>query len=110
LGELIALQAEFDARHASRIPWNVSVTEYNPEHLEHLLTCLVGELGEFATVVRNVIEGKVLYRDALPSLSEEIADVFIYLIKICYQVGIDLEGTYLERLKFNEERFKKFLR
>ncbi|MFQ5852215.1 MAG: nucleotide pyrophosphohydrolase [Candidatus Binatia bacterium] len=110
LRDIRDLQASFDARHASDVPWDTSVSETNVRFLEHLVVCLVGEVGEFANLVKKIVRGDVSYPEVVPRLSEEITDAFIYLIKICNQMGVDLECTYLERLAVNEERFKKFRR
>lgn len=41
-------------------------------------------------------------------LTEEISDVFIYLIKLVYQLDFDLESEYFKKMKKNEERFKNY--
>ena len=41
-------------------------------------------------------------------LEEEISDIFAYLLKLSYQMDIDMESTYLKKMKINEERFKKY--
>jgi NTP pyrophosphatase (non-canonical NTP hydrolase) len=40
-------------------------------------------------------------------LAEELADTFIYLIKIAAQTGIDLESEYLKKLEKNRRRFPR---
>ena len=41
-------------------------------------------------------------------LPDELADVFIYVIKLADQLGIDLEQAFLEKVELNKERFRKY--
>ena len=108
LKEIMELQAGFDAKHRSKYQWGRSVAEASPVVLEHSLVCLVGELGEFANSLKKVNRGDMEYRDAFPNLEEELTDVFIYLIQIANQMGVDLEQSYLRKLGRNRERFKQY--
>ena len=105
LSELIARQNDFDKAHESRKPFFVSIGENNLEDLEHLVVCLVGEVGEFANILKKVVRGDLSFEAARPSLSEELADVFIYLVKIASQTDIDLEASFLKKLDINKMRF-----
>ena len=40
--------------------------------------------------------------------AEEMADMFIYMMKLSYQMGIDLESACLEKIKKNQERFEHY--
>ena len=104
------MQSEFDAAHASNGRWDQRVSESNLQLLEHLLVCLVGEVGESANLVKKVVRGDLTYEAARADLGGELADTFIYLIKLCNQTGIDLEQEFLKRLEYNRERFKKYER
>jgi len=108
--EISRMQSEFDATHASRIQWDEPVTESNLQLLEHLLVCLVGEVGESANLVKKVVRGDLTFDAARVQLGGELADTFIYLIKLCNQTGIDLEQEFLKRLEYNRDRFKKYER
>ena len=92
LQELMKLQEEFDIKHTSNFNWNEKINDENIEMLEFLLISMFGEIGE------SIKE----------QLSEEIADIFIYLMKICIQLDIDLENSYLNKREKNMERFKKY--
>ena len=48
--------------------------------------------------------------DAKGRLSNELADVFIYVVKLADQLGIDLERAFLEKVELNKERFRKYER
>jgi NTP pyrophosphatase (non-canonical NTP hydrolase) len=102
------MQSEFDAAHTSKARWDEPITEDNIQLLEHLLVCLVGEVGECANLVKKVVRGDLPYAAARIDLGSELADTFIYLIKICTQTNIDLEREFLQKLESNRKRFKKY--
>ncbi len=108
LQAIIELQIDFDKRHTAREPFYVPITSTNPHDLEHLVVCMLGELGEFSNVLKKVVRGDISYEQAEPQLHEELTDVFIYLIKVAGQSGVDLEACYLEKLKKNEIRFAQW--
>jgi NTP pyrophosphatase (non-canonical NTP hydrolase) len=110
LQQLMELQAKFDAGHESKHKWGVSVENASPEVLEHSVVCLVGELGEFANTLKKVNRGDTSYQDARANLEEELTDVFIYLMQIANQMGINLEDSYLRKLEKNRQRFKSYER
>jgi NTP pyrophosphatase (non-canonical NTP hydrolase) len=101
--------SDFDATHASRQRWNAPITKDNVELLEHLLVCLIGEVGECANVTKKIVRGDVQYDDVRAELASELTDSFIYLAKICNQAGIDLEQEFLRKLDYNKKRFQKYL-
>lgn len=105
LKQLIELQTEFDKRHAANKQFYVPISSSNPQDLEHLVVCMLGELGEFANVLKKVVRGDLSYEQAEPQLHEELTDLFIYLMKVAGQSGVDLEARYLEKLQKNERRF-----
>lgn len=108
--EIISFQKEFDSAHESRFPWNSRIDENNLASLEFLLISLTGELGETSNIVKKIIRGDFTLDEKRADISEEIVDMFIYLIKLSYQLDIDLEATYLDKMEKNRERFKKYER
>lgn len=60
----------------------------------------LGELGEFANVVKKVGRGDISLDEARPLLKKEGADIFTYLDITLAQLGIDSEEAV--RDKFNE--------
>lgn len=107
LKNLIRLQADFDRSHGIQKPFFVPITSSNLQELEHLVVCLVGEVGEFANELKKVVRGDSTYEDSRNSLAEELADTFIYLMKISAQTGMDLEAEFLSKLEKNSQRFPK---
>lgn len=108
LKQLIELQAEFDKQHTGAEPFYKPISSSNPRDLEHLAVCMLGELGEFANILKKVVRGDISYEQAEPRLHEELTDLFIYLIKTAGQSGIDLEAHYLAKLRKNEARFERW--
>lgn len=108
LKELMDFQEEFDGRHIGNFCWNSKVTDDNIELLEFLIISLVGEVGEVANIVKKIVRGDFSLAERDNEIREEIADIFIYLLKISYQMDIDLEEAYFEKMKRNQERFKKY--
>lgn len=107
LAELIQLQTDFDRGHGVAKPFFVPISSDNLHELEHLVVCLVGEVGEFANELKKVVRGDAPYEERHAALAEELTDTFIYLMKIAAQTGIDLESEYLKKLEKNRRRFPR---
>lgn len=68
-----------------------------------MVACL-GELGEAANVLKKVRRGDLTLEDAMPMLTQEFADVVIYLDLLSAQAGIDLGQAVIET--FNTKSVK----
>jgi NTP pyrophosphatase (non-canonical NTP hydrolase) len=111
LAQLIAVQREFDAMHETGgRSWNQKIDQDNLSLLMELSVALFGELGEFANVVKSIGRGDYTIDDARTELSNELADVFIYIVKLVDQLDVDLVSAFHRKLEVNRERFKKFER
>lgn len=108
LKEIIEFQKKFDSKHAGNFKWNEMITDENVEMLEFLLVSLFGEAGETANIVKKIARGDFKISDKKETLSEEITDIFIYLIKLVYQLDIDLEAEYFKKMNKNEQRFERY--
>lgn len=106
--ELQELQKEFDLNHEGDEPFYQEINNKNIEALEHLIVCLVGEVGEFSNIVKKIKRGDFKYSEKSSELSEELADTFIYLIKIANQMNLDLETIFLDKLDKNKTRFEHY--
>lgn len=106
--ELMKLQQEFDANHTSKFNWGEKINDDNIEMLQFLLVSMFGEIGETANLVKKCVRGDFELESIKEELSEEVADIFIYLMKLCIQLDIDLEESYLKKRQKNLERFKKY--
>ncbi|WP_425533874.1 MazG nucleotide pyrophosphohydrolase domain-containing protein [Terrisporobacter petrolearius] len=72
------------------------------------MLCMVGEFGETSNLVKKVVRGDYKLDEVREELSEEIIDIFIYVIKLMYQLEIDVEDVYIKKMKKNEKRFMKY--
>lgn len=106
--ELMELQEEFDLTHTSKFNWAEKINDDNIEMLEFLLISMFGEIGETANLVKKSVRGDFKLEEIKEELSEEVADIFIYLLKICIQLDIDLEASFLKKKAKNKNRFKKY--
>jgi NTP pyrophosphatase (non-canonical NTP hydrolase) len=108
LKEISRLQANFDHKHEGNIPFFEEISGDNVAGLEHLLVCLMGEVGELANVIKKIRRGDKVYSQQHDAIIEEIVDIFIYVIKLANQIGFDLEDMYDKKMKANSERFRDF--
>ena len=106
--DLLEYQKNFDKLHKSNFLWGEKINDSNIEMLEFLMIGLMGEVGESANIVKKIVRGDFTLKDKKKELSEEVSDIFAYLLKIIYQLDIDIEKIYLEKMKKNEERFLKY--
>ena len=109
LKEIKNIQMKFDKCHKANIAFfeKIQSKEDIPK-LEHLVVCMLGELGEFSNIVKKIHRGDLNFFEQKNNLEEELTDVFVYLIKICNQMNIDLEKTYLKKMKKNKKKFVRF--
>jgi len=108
LSAISQLQESFDEEHSGHFGWSVPVTEDNLDMLAFLALGICGEAGELANTVKKVVRGDHTLVAARHEIEEEVADIFIYLVKTCNQVDIDLERAYLRKLEANRTRFKRY--
>jgi NTP pyrophosphatase (non-canonical NTP hydrolase) len=77
------------------------------------LVGLVGEIGEFANLVKKVglritrpgYDGPSL-QDASGKLREELADAIIYIIRLAAILGADLEQDLLAKMERNDIKYR----
>ncbi|MFY2822980.1 hypothetical protein [Ruegeria sp. MALMAid1280] len=74
---------------------------------------LVGEVGEFANLLKKVelafrVDGYEGYSLEIASadLREELADAMIYIIRLSNVLGGDIENDLLEKMAKNDERYR----
>jgi NTP pyrophosphatase (non-canonical NTP hydrolase) len=106
--EIIRLQQEFDSRHESSFPWNQNISDDNLQTLQYLALALCGESGEVANAIKKVIRGDVSYEEQRDAVIGEVTDVFIYVLKLAYQMGFDLENAYISKMELNRVKFKPY--
>jgi NTP pyrophosphatase (non-canonical NTP hydrolase) len=90
------LQAFADARD-----WNQF---HSPKNLSMALIVEAGELAEhFQWLTQE--ESYKLPADKLEKVGEELADTFVYLVRLASQLGIDLPQAVDRKIKMNEEKY-----
>ncbi len=77
---------------------------HNPKNLVMALTGEVGELNEIFQWL-DFDECLNLPDDVLEHTKEEVADVAIYLIRICMKLDVDLESAILNKMDKNEKKY-----
>ena len=81
-------------------------TKYHtPKNLVQALSCEAGELSQLFLFKDHKIEDILQDKTLMNSLSEEIADVFIYLISLINSLGIDLTESFDKKMKKNTEKY-----
>jgi len=77
--------------------------------VRNLILALVGEVGELAAEFQWISDEEIVNalqdNDKRESVGSEIADVFIYLLRLSDITGIDLAEELTKKLAINEERY-----
>ncbi|QSZ41372.1 nucleotide pyrophosphohydrolase [Sulfurimonas aquatica] len=82
--------------------------DWNKYHSpKNIVMALTGEVGELNEIFQWLTEEQ---SNNLPSgtkqhAKEEVADIAIYLLKLCTKLDIDLEEAIIEKMKKNEEKY-----
>jgi NTP pyrophosphatase (non-canonical NTP hydrolase) len=64
---------------------------------------------EFCYLHGELAEAHKAYRDKLPDLGEELADVTIYLLGLAEILGVDLEKEIINKVTKNQKREYKWI-
>ena len=79
------------------------------------LVGLIGEIGEFANILKKIQllestpnEMANEFDQRRPELCEEIVDSLIYLIRISGHLDLDVENAFLDKIRRNEEKYRRF--
>jgi len=77
---------------------------HTPKNLAISIAVETAELlSIFQWVKDSEMEQKTI--EKLPEIKDEIADIYIYLSLLAYDLGIDLEKSGKEKLKINAKRY-----
>lgn len=77
---------------------------HSPKNLVMALTGEVGELNEIFQWLTEE-ESYSFTSDTKQHVKDEVADIAIYLLRICMKLDIDLEDAILQKMKKNEEKY-----
>jgi dCTP diphosphatase len=79
---------------------------HNPKNLVMALSGEVGELNDiFQWLTLDQSEKSNLSESQLKDIEEEVADVFLYLLRIADKLDINLEDVALKKLEINKEKY-----
>lgn len=111
LAELIDQQIERDRRRG--FPVDFDQEKERVDQMMRDLVGLLGEVGEFANLLKKVGLGQTTPRYAGPklidvksALREELADAAIYVFRLATILGADLEQDVVEKMRKNDERYR----
>ena len=77
---------------------------HSPKNLSMALIVEAGELAEhFQWLTQD--ESYQLADDKLKKVGEELADIFVYLVRLSDQLGIDLSTAVDRKIKLNEKKY-----
>lgn len=82
--------------------------EWEKHHTpKNLLMALTGEVGELMEIFQwlNDEEIQNLSFDQKQYAKEEVADVAIYLLRLCMKLDIDLEEAIFMKMEMNEKKY-----
>lgn len=83
---------------------------HNPKNLVMALSGEVGELSDiFQWLTLEESQKENLSSTQLNDVEEELADVFLYLLRIADKLDINLESAALKKLEVNKEKYPIFL-
>ena len=110
LSELIHKQVAADRKRGLFSDLDSDLNRH--DQLSKDLVGLIGEIGEFANVLKKVglklehpkYEGPTL-REARAQLREELADSLIYLLRLSAILDSDLENDVLQKMEVNDARY-----
>jgi NTP pyrophosphatase (non-canonical NTP hydrolase) len=86
---------------ASERDWNQF---HSPKNLSMALIVEAGELVEQFQWLKES-ESYDLSKEKLAAVEEEIADIFVYLIRIAHQLDIDLVVAAKKKIELNESKY-----
>jgi NTP pyrophosphatase (non-canonical NTP hydrolase) len=79
---------------------------HSPKNLSMALAAEAAELLEiFQWLTEAQSKDIVNYEKEMALLKEEIADVFIYLIRLADKLGIDIEKAVFDKIEMNENKY-----
>jgi len=103
LKQLFEIQRNFDRK----LGWNTyekcQTNEDLLKFMEHFVLVMVEELGEISRIRKQYYRDKQDF--AVKQFKHELMDIFVYFIQACMATDMNLEDEYLEKMKYNEERF-----
>ena len=115
INEIRILQENFDKEHG----WVVKTGDISEliGIISKDLVGLMGEIGEFANIVKKItlvkdssgsVKGEKIFEELKDQLSEELIDAFIYILRMATHLKMDLEKKYLNKLEYNRKKYEDY--
>ena len=111
LSALIQEQIERDRRRGFHVDFTTD--DERIDQLMRDLVGLVGEVGEFANLLKKIQLARTTQGYVAPSLDEarsalreELADAAIYLFRLATVLGGELERAIVEKIHLNDQRYR----
>lgn len=83
---------------------------HTPKNLSMALSVEASELLEIFQWLTDEQSIQIIHDEKEMALArEEIADVFIYLVRLADKLGIDIEQAVIEKIRINEEKYPEEL-
>jgi NTP pyrophosphatase (non-canonical NTP hydrolase) len=110
IAELVDMQVRLD--EANGFPVKIADRRERYLQLTKDLVGLVGEVGEFANIVKKMNikldrpnEYDLDFQSAEAGLREELADCAIYILRISAMLEVELEETVVAKIQANAARY-----
>ncbi|MFW9902115.1 MAG: MazG-like family protein [Candidatus Thorarchaeota archaeon] len=78
---------------------------HTPKNLVQAINCEAGELSQLLLFKDYTVEDIWKNTQLLTSISEEIADVFIYLISLVNTLDLDLSEIFVRKMEKNKKKY-----
>ncbi|MFX1312609.1 MAG: nucleotide pyrophosphohydrolase [Promethearchaeota archaeon] len=79
---------------------------HTPKNIVQAIHCEAGELSQLLLFKEYSKEQIWKNKQLMASISDEIADVFIYLISLVNALDLDLSTVFIKKMKKNREKYK----
>lgn len=83
------------------------VKYHTPKNLVQAINCEAGELSQLLLFKDYAKEEIKENENLLGNISDEIADVFIYLISLINSLDLDLTNIFMNKMKKNKKKYSK---
>lgn len=78
---------------------------HNPRNLILALTGEVGELAEIFQWLKDAEAEQVMEGKQAEHVRQEVADVFLYLMRLAMVLGIDLDAAVRDKIALNAKKY-----
>ncbi|MFW9827869.1 MAG: MazG nucleotide pyrophosphohydrolase domain-containing protein [Candidatus Thorarchaeota archaeon] len=80
---------------------------HTPKNLVQAINCEAGELSQLLLFKDYNVEEIKNNKDLLVNISDEIADVFIYLISLINILDLDLSQIFIKKMEKNKKKYPR---